>query len=63
MMVSFIPAYGSDLFAMFVVNNYNDEFYHPEGPAKNLLQKDAAFIGGTNPDLSKEGWWSTDHNT
>jgi hypothetical protein len=59
----FIPAYGSDMFAIFLVNTYNDEYYHPEGPAQKFLAERCSFIGGTNPDLSKEGWWSTDHNT
>jgi hypothetical protein len=59
----FIPAYGSDMFTIILLNNYNDEFYHPEEPGQKFVAERCSFIGGTNPDLSKEGWWSTDHNT
>ena len=59
----FIPAYGSDLFSIFILNNYNDEYYHPEEPAQKFVAERCSFIGGINPDMSKEGWWSTDHNT
>ena len=57
----FIPAYGSDMFAIILVNNYNDEYYHPDEAQKFVAER-CSFFGGTNPDLSKEGWWSTDHN-
>jgi len=56
------PNSGSDLFAMFLVNNYNDEYYHPEEQQK-LIVKSCNFIGGTNTDTSKDVYWKTDHNT
>ena len=56
------PNSGSDLFAMLLVNNFNDEYYHPEEQQK-LMVKSCNFIGGTNTDTSKDGYWKTDHNT
>ncbi len=54
---------GSDLYSMFMVNNYNDEYYHPDGPPQKLLVKNCSFIGGTNKDMSKDMYWVTEHNT
>ncbi len=54
---------GADLFAMFMVNHFNEEYYHPDGPAQKLLVKNCSFIGGTNPDMSKDGWIKTEKNT
>lgn len=54
---------GADLYAMFMVNHFNDEYYHPDGPPQQLLVKNCSFIGGTNPDLSGDGWWQTEKNT
>ena len=55
------PNYGSDLYSMFMINNYNDEYYHPE-KSQNILVKNCNFIGGINPDITKDGYWTTDHN-
>ncbi len=54
---------GADLFSMFMVNHFNEEYYHPDGPPQKLLVKNCRFIGGTNPDTSKDGWIKTEKNT
>lgn len=58
----YYEAFGSDLFSMFIVNHFNDEYYYPYDPQK-LLVKNCSFLGGTNPDMSKDVFWLTDHNT
>ena len=58
----YFSQWGSDLYSMFMVNNYNDEYYHPEEP-QNLMVKNCNFIGGINSDLSHEGYWQTEFNT
>ncbi len=36
--------YGSDLYAMFMVNNYNDEYYHPEEPVQKFVGRTSAVL-------------------
>ncbi len=54
--------YGSDLFAMFTANHFNDEYYYPYSDPQKLLVKNCSFLGGTNQDMSKDVAWLTDHN-
>jgi hypothetical protein len=56
------PEWGADLYALFMVNNYNDEYYHPEEPPQKLLVKNCNFIGGINTDMSKDVFWINDYN-
>lgn len=54
-------ALGRDVYAMFMVNNYNDIYYHPEDPQKVVI-KNCVLSGGTNSDMSQDPFWVTDHN-
>lgn len=54
---------GADLYSMFMVNHFNDEYYHPDGPPQKLLVKNCSFIGGTNPNTDFDGWIKTEKNT
>lgn len=59
----FDPGWGSDLFAIFSVAHYNDEYYYPYDQSQKLLVQNCIFHGGINPDMSKDGWWPTEFNT
>ncbi len=54
------PFYGKDIYSVFIFNNYNDIYYHPENSQRVIMEK-VNFIGGyDNPDDG--GYWKTDHN-
>lgn len=58
----FDPAWGSDLFAIFSVAHYNDEYYFPNDDQK-LVVRNCQFHGGLNTDMSKDGWFATEFNS
>jgi len=53
--------FGRDLYSIFMVNNYNDTYYHPEG-RQNAKFERIDFYGGTNPDMSQDVAWVTENN-
>jgi hypothetical protein len=53
---------GRDLYSVFMINNYNDVYYHPEGPAQKAKFERINFYGGTNPDMNQDVAWVSDHN-
>jgi hypothetical protein len=50
--------YGTDLGAIFMFNNYNDEYQHPEN-SQNVLVENVNFTGGRD---NGEGTWGTTDN-
>ena len=53
--------YGRDLYTIFMINNYNDIYYHPEARQKARFER-VNFFGGTNWDMSQDLYWVTEHN-
>ena len=56
------PYNGPDLYAMFMINHYNDTYYDPYGDPQKVLFRNVGFIGGTNTDMSQDTYWVTDNN-
>lgn len=56
------PFTGRDIYSMFMINNYNDTYYHPYDSHQNVSFINTGFIGGTNTDMSQDAYWVTDHN-
>lgn len=55
--------FGRDLYSIFMVNNYNDYYFYPEGPGQTAKFERLNIYGGTNEDMSEDVYWVTEHNT